>query len=373
MIKIEKRRTVNPVLAIVIGILSVLAGLLISIAILNLSGYDALSIYAAAFKKTFTTRSGLMETIVTWIPIVLCSLSAIIAAKVSMWNLGIEGQFYMGAFAATAISLLVPGGAWVKIPLMLIAAAIAGGILAIIVGVLKFYLHISDILSSVLLNKIAYFWVLYVSSVMWKDTTTGAVQTPIFDKASQLPILIRGTRVHVGILVAIALLIILEYVLRYRPAGYAIRTIGNNPKAAKYAGINIGKYIVISMLLAGGIAGIAGMLEVSGVAHRLQIAIHNEYGFGGFVVAWISRLSIPVSAVVSFLFSGLSAAGYFMQMSGLPSAIVDMLRGLILIICVACELLLYYDIKIVPRKKPEEPGDSSGEKAQETGKEAAEA
>jgi len=352
MFKFEKRNSINPMFAIIVGILAVIIGLILNIILLNILGYDAIEIFSTSFGKTFVCKAGLQEATVTWVPIVLCALSTVVAAKVGLWNLGLEGQFYMGAFAATAVSMFVISDSpFIKLPLMFIAAFLLGGISGVIMGALRYYLNISDILSGILLNGIAFQFILLISSDVWKDESTGAIQTPMFDTASWIPIIIPASRVHLGVLIAIVLLVLSWFLFNKRPYGYEMRAVGQNIKAAIYAGMNVRNCVLITMLIAGGITGIAGMLEVSGVAHRLQIAIHNGYGFSGFVVAWIARLNIFATAVISFFFSGLQVAGFKMQMMGLSSSIVQMLQGSILILCISGELLLYYKVTFIKRCK----------------------
>ena len=352
MIKFEKRNSINPMLAIIVGILAVILGLITNIILLSFLGYDAIEIFSTSFGKTFANKAGLLETTVTWVPIVLCALSTVVAAKVGLWNLGLEGQFYMGAFAATAVSMfVVSDSAYVKLPLMFIAAFLLGGISGMIMSALRYYLNISDILSGILLNGIIFQFILLISSDVWKDNSTGAIQTPVFDEASWIPILIPGSRVHFGVIIAIVLLFLAWFLFNKRPYGYEMRAVGQNLKAAVYAGMNVRNCVLVTMLIAGGITGIAGMLEVSGIAHRLQIAIHNGYGFSGFVVAWIARLNIFATAIISFFFSGLQVSGFKMQMMGLSSSIVQMLQGSILILCISGELLLYYKVTFVKRCK----------------------
>jgi ABC-type uncharacterized transport system permease subunit len=232
---------------------------------------------------------------------------------------------------------------------MFVAGAVASGIVGIIITLPKHYWNISEILTSILFNNIAFQFILYITSDAWKDPSTGAIQTPVFEQDARLPILIPGTRLHVGFLLTIIVLILVWYIIKNKPLGFELRAVGKNPKASNYAGIEVTKVMFLTMFISGCIAGIAGMFEVSGVAHRLQIAIHNNYGFAGVVIAWIARLNILAIAAVGFLFSGLIVAGFRMQMMGLPSSIVLMLQGLIMILCIAGELLTYYKITVVKK------------------------
>ncbi len=349
MIKFEKRSTVNSVTAVLVGVIAVLLGLLLSIIILTMIGYDAVAIYKSAFGATFLSTNGILEVMVTWIPVALCSLAVAVSASAGLWNIGIEAQFYIGAFAATGIALFVNAPPIIELPLMFLAGAVAGGIVGVVITLPKHYWNISEILTSILLNNIAFQFILYITSDAWKDPSTGAIQTPVFEANAKLPILIPGSRVHIGFLLTIIILVLVWYVISYRPLGFELRAVGENVKASKYAGMEVTKIIFLAMFISGCIAGVAGMFEVSGVAHRLQIAVHNGYGFAGFILAWIARLNTFAIAVVGFFFAGIIVSGFRMQMMGLPSSIVLMLQGLIMILCIAGELLTYYKITFVKK------------------------
>ena len=345
MITIEKRRTVQPSTAILVGIIAILVSLILSCFILWIMGYHPLEVFSTTFQKTYLTTYGILENILMLIPISLCALSVIIAAKGGLWNIGVEGQFYMGAVAATGVALAFPNlPSIILIPLMFIAGAVSGGIVCYICTIPKVKWGISEILTTILINSVVMQFVYYLVYFAWKDQTTAAAQTPAFVNAAKLGILIPGSRVHVGLIIALVVIIYVAYLMKSTVFGYELRAIGQNSQGAKYAGINIKKCIYLTMFISGCLAGIAGMLEVSGVVHRLQTSISNDYGFSGFVIAWVSQLSVPAIMVTGYFFSGLIIAGFRMQMMGFPSSVVFMLKGLILILILGSELFTFYKI-----------------------------
>lgn len=345
MITIEKRRTLQPSTAILVGIIAILVSLILSCFILWIMGYYPLEVFSTTFQKTYLTTYGILENILMLIPISLCALSVTIAAKGGLWNVGVEGQFYMGAVAATGVALAFPNlPSIILIPLMFIAGAVSGGIVCYICTIPKVKWGISEILTTILINSVVMQFVYYLVRFAWKDQTTAAAQTPEFVDAAKLGILIPGSRVHVGLIIALVIIIYVAYLMKSTVFGYELRAIGQNSQGAKYAGINIKKYIYLTMFISGCLAGIAGMLEVSGVVHRLQTSISNDYGFSGFVIAWVSQLSVPAIMVTGYFFSGLIIAGFKMQMMGFPSSVVFMLKGLILILILGSELFTFYKI-----------------------------
>ena len=313
-------------------------------------GYEPAEVFSTAFRKTFLQSRGIMENIVMLIPISLCALAVAFAAKAGLWNIGVEGQFYIGASAATGVALAFPNWpAALLLPAMFIAGAAAGGLLCYISVLPKVYWGISEILTTILLNFVVLNFVPYLVYFAWNDPNTAAAQTPPFVQAAKLPIIIQDSRIHLGLIIALVTIVGIHYVMKSTIFGYEMRAVGENPKAAEYAGINIKKCIYISMFVSGCLAGAAGMLEVSGIVHRLQTNISNDYGFSAFVIAWISRLSVTAILVTGYFFSGLIVSGFKMQMMGFPSSVVYMLKGLILLLVMAAEVLLFYKISWVRR------------------------
>jgi len=346
MISIERDYKVQPLTTALIILGSIVAALFVGAMVLNLGGYDPLRVYGMTYPRVYLTSQGIFENLVIMPPLVLCALGVAVPAKAGIWNIGIEGQFYAGATAATGIALSFPQlSSGILIPLMALAAVTAAGMLAMVCVFPRIYFGVSELTTTLLMNYVVILFVRYMVFVKWKDPTTYAVQTREFSQAARLPLLIPSTRVHVGLLVAILVAIGVYWFLKYSVWGYETRAIGDNPVGARYAGIKIFKYFKGLMFVSGALAGLAGMLEVSGVVHRLQEGISAGYGFSAFTISWISMLSAPVIVVTSYFFSGLIAASFTMQMLGLPAPITLMLKGAILIIVLSAQLLVNYRIR----------------------------
>ena len=355
MIKIENRRTVQISTAIWVGILSVLISLLVSIIVLQLMHYKPIEVFSKVFGKTYFRLDGILENLVTLIPISLCALSVVIPAKTGFWNIGVEGQFYMGAIGATGIALAFPYlPRPVLIPLMLISGIVLSGLVGFICIIPKIKWGISEILTTILSNSIIIYFVKFLVYDAWKDPKTVAAQTPEFVNAAKLPILIPDSRVHYGFILAILIVLGINIILKRTIFGYELRLTGANPRGAEYAGIDTKKYAYFSMIIGAALAGIAGVLEVSGIVFRLQPTISADYGFSAFVIAWIARLSPIAILFVGYMFSGLLVASFKMQMMGLPSSRVAMLKGLILLFVLAGEFLTFYKFSWDRKKKRSE-------------------
>jgi simple sugar transport system permease protein len=272
-----------------------------------------------------------------------------------LWNIGAEGQFIMGAWGASAVVLfpLLPANTspWIFIPTMVVAGMVCGAIWGFIPGYLKAKLNVNEIISTLMMNYIAIAWVNFWVFARW--TEGGFQMTPKFPDNAWLPRLLdyaksvpvfAGLTTHLGLLLGVVAAIILWVIIYRSRWGYEIRLIGDNPRAATYAGINIVRNTVLAMMLSGALAGLGGMSEVTGVIHRLQTSpVAAGYGFTGIIVAWLAKLNPLIIIVVAVLFGGLLLAGREIQPSGVPK----MIQGIILVCLIASDFLLRYRIRLV--------------------------
>jgi simple sugar transport system permease protein len=340
---------------LVISLGAIVFALFLGGILIALAGGDPIRSYQHIAKASFGDVGVLSDTLVKATPIMLTALACAVAFRMKLWNIGAEGQFIMGAFAASAIVLTPVLSAetprWLFITVMILAGMAGGAFWGFIPGYLKAKLNVNEIITTLMMNYIAVAWINFWIFGVWSEG--GFQMSPKFpetawlprllDYAKSLPLL-RGLTTHGGILIAIAVAVILWLVLNRSRWGYEIRLIGDNPQAAKYAGINIQKNIIYVMMLSGAIAGLGGMSEVTGVVHRLQTSpLAAGYGFTGIIVAWLAKLNPLVIIPVSILFGALLLAGREIQPSGVPK----MIQGIILVSLIASDFLLRYRIRIV--------------------------
>jgi simple sugar transport system permease protein len=287
-------------------------------------------------------------------PLILVGLACSLAFRMKLWNIGAEGQLMMGAFGASAVVLipLLPETAprILMLPAMMLAGITAGALWGLIPGLLKAKLNVNEIITTLMMNYIAASWNYFFIFAVWsehgfemsKKFPKTAWLPRLADYAAQIP-LFRGLTTHLGLLFGL-LAAVLVWLIVYRSKwGYEIRLIGDNPKAAQYAGIPTVRNTVLVMMLSGGIAGLAGMSEISGVVHRLQGNISPGYGFTGIIIAWLAKLNPFTVILVSILFGSLILAGREIQPSGIPKLI----QGIILFALIASDVLLRYRIRLV--------------------------
>ncbi|MBA2943644.1 ABC transporter permease [Paenibacillus sp. CGMCC 1.16610] len=303
---------------------------------ISLNGMNPITVYAKMLTGAFGSSFGLTETLVKAIPLLLCGLGVSIAYRISVWNIGAEGQFLAGAMAATAVTIYFPHlPMYLSIPCMLVASIAAGGLWGLLTAIPRTYFQVNELITSLMLNYVALLALNYAVFGPWKDPKGfNFPGSPMFTAAQSLPTF--GTsRLHMGILFAIIGVLLYAFVIRYTRWGYELRLIGANAEAARNAGIRISRHVLVVMVISGGLAGLAGMGEVSGVAHRLMYGISPGYGYTAIIVAWLAKLN-PLSLVVSsVLFGGLIVGGYSVQTIGLPSSISSMIQGAILFFLIA--------------------------------------
>ena len=355
-IKIEPRLDEPPAwypAAVSVG--AIIVALILGGILISFAGGNPFASYAHIARASFGDIGVLSDTIVKATPIILTALACSIAFRMKLWNIGAEGQFIMGAWGASAIVLAPVLAAesprWLFIPVMALAGLAMGAVWGYIPGYLKAKFNVNEIISTLMMNYIAVSWANFWVFAVW--TEGGFQMSPKFPETAWLPRLseyasaipfFRGLTTHAGLILGIIAAIILWFVVYRSRWGYEIRLIGDNPNAAKYAGISITRNTVWVMMLSGALAGLGGMSEVAGVVHRLQTApIAAGYGFTGIIVAWLAKLNPLVIILVSILFGALILAGREIQPSGVPK----MIQGIILVCLIASDFLLRYRVRLV--------------------------
>ncbi len=319
-----------------ITIISILLALLLCGIFIAANGMNPIPVYKKMITGAFGTPFGITETLVKSIPLLLCGLGVSIAYRISIWNIGAEGQFAAGAIGATAVTIYFPDlPAYFSIPLMILFSIIAGGFWGLLTAIPRTYFQVNELITSLMLNYVALLALDYVVFGPWRDPKGfNFPGTPMFTDAQSLPVL-GDTRLHFGLIFALAAVVFYALTIRYTKWGYELRIIGANPEAARNAGIRINRHILFVMVISGGLAGLAGMSEVAGVTHRLMYGISPGYGYTAIIVAWLAKLN-PIGLIVaSVLFGGLIVGGYSVQTIGLPSSISNMLQGAILFALIA--------------------------------------
>ena len=355
-IRLERRLEVPRWLPVMTTIGAVIVALAISGVILWIAGGDPIQIFVHILRSSFGSLGVLSDTLVMATPLILTGLACALAFRMRLWNIGAEGQFLMGAWGASAVVLvpIVPAGtpSIITIPVMMAAGMLVGAAYGAIPGILKAFRGVNEIIVTLMLNYVAALWLAYWVNGPWSEG--GFQLTAQFPKEAWLPRLsdfsaafpaFSGLTVHLGLVFGLVAAILVRFLLFRSRRGYEIRLIGDSPRAARYAGINVARNTVIVFALSGALAGLAGMSEVSGVVHRLQQAISPGYGFTAIIVAYIAKLHPYGVIVASIAFGALILAGREIQPSGIPA----MIQGIILFSLIASEVVLRYRVRLERR------------------------
>ena len=326
--------------------LALLAGLFIGAILLLLMGVNPLTAYASMITGVFGSVSGITQSIVKATPLLLVGLGICIAFRASVINIGGEGQIILGAVMGTWFALTFrtwPG--WLLLPLTLMVGFIAGAVWGFVPGFLKARLAVNEILSTVMMNAIAQQLMNLLIRGPLIDpagVTAGTylAQSERLPEQVWLPRLVPQTLLHAGAILAVLLAIVVYIFLWRTTIGYRIRAVGLNPDASRYAGIPVPFYQALSLTLAGGFAGLAGVIEVLGVQHRLLEGITGGYGFTGIVAALFGGLH-PLGLIpASWLFGSLLVGADMMQRAvQVPSALISTILGLVVLFVVGSSLL----------------------------------
>ncbi len=331
-------------------ILAALAGFLVGALMLMALKANPIQAYAALIQGAFGSPNALADTVVKATPLWFVGIGICIAFRGGVTNIGGEGQMVVGGLGATVAALAFPNWpGWAIIPFALTLGFLAGAVWGGIAGVLKAYLNVNEILTTIMLNQIAVQLMNYLLRGPLMDplqVQSGSFipQTARFSLAADLPRL-APTRLHAGVLLAI-LCAFLAWLLLWRTTlGYRIRTVGLSPKAARRAGIHVEHYAVLAMLLSGALAGLAGATQVLGVNHRMftdgsAMGFTGGAGFNGIVAALFGQLH-PIGTIpASFFFGALLVGANQMQRSvQIPSAMITALDGLLVIFVVSSEIV----------------------------------
>ncbi len=321
-------RRLSRALVIALVALAVFALLLLA------DGKDPLRAYSDTLIYVFGNTYGFSELLVRMAPLLLTSVAVALPSRLGLINVGGEGQLYMGAWLATAGALGFSDlPAWQLLPLMTAMGFAGGALWALLPGILRAAKVVNETISTLLLNYVAPLIVSFFIFGPWRSAESSAYpQSPAFVAAARLPSL-DGTRIHLGLLYGIVCLALYGLALSRTRWGLEVRAIGGNPEASLRLGIPVRTYMIAAMAVAGGIAGMAGMAEVSAIQGRLVGELSPGYGYVGFLVSWLAGGSALGILLMAFLFAVVSSIGDILQITqGVPYAVVNVLMAVILFI-----------------------------------------
>jgi len=341
-IRIAARTEITGPGEITLRVAAAAAALVASGIIMALMGYNPFAIFGKIISGSLGTAYRFRETINKAIPLSVLSLGTAVAFRMKFWNIGQEGQFYMGAYGASLMAFAFPDlPAPILLPLMFIAGLVFGGLWALIPALLKISFSTNETLVTLMLNYIAIKWISFLQYVSWKDPQAlGFPKISGFSRNAILPSLFN---IHIGWIISLCLAAALYILLKRSKLGFEIDVIGESVATARYAGMSVFKITVIAIALSGGFCGAAGMMQASAVEHSLSDQLSGGLGFTSVIVAWLARLEPGAILIIAFLFSLLIQGGNFLQSSlQIPSSISLVLQGIIIFFVLGSEFFIHY-------------------------------
>lgn len=331
---------------IISPIIAIIAALIVGAILIVLAGANPIVAYYILFTESLTNYYGIANTLTKTTPLLLTSLGVLVALKAGQFNIGGEGQIYMGGLGSTIIGLYLQGlPIWIHVSLTLLGGFLLGAFWGLIPGYLKAYRGVNEVITTLLLNYVAINFISYLVNAPMIEKGAPSPYSPPIAKTAQLPIFMPQTQAHIGIFIGLIAAVILWVIFTRSPLGYQIETVGQNPIAARYAGISVERTILLVMALAGGLAGLAGAGEVMGLKYRLFERFSGGYGFDAIAIAFLSRGNIFGVVFTSLFFGALRSGANVMQRSAnVPVTVVYAIQGLT-VLFVAISLAVEYKSK----------------------------
>jgi simple sugar transport system permease protein len=313
---------------------AVAAALAIFSVLLVVKGADPLDAYAQMWSSTFQRSRSVQEIFVQMTPLVLGALAVAVPARAGLTNVGGEGQIIVGAVAACGTFLAFGDQVSVGVLqlLMVLAGMLAGALWAGLAATLRLVAGVNEAISTLLLNFVALDLLLFLIYQPWRESSTAQPATRELADAAKLPVLTAGSRVHVGIVFALVLVVLVQVALTRTRWGFRISVAGGNAEAARRAGMNVAILVLSALMVGGALAGLAGMIQFSGVEYKLRPGFGNQLGYTAFLACWLARHKPFPIVLTAFVFAALSVSADSLQLdSGVPAASIDVLTALVLI------------------------------------------
>lgn len=343
-IRLEKKGTASGLFVFLNSILFVLVALVFCAFIIMAVGFNPLEVYVKMFSKAFLSLKGIRKAIESGLPLMLCGLGVSIAFRMNLNNIGAEGQYAVGAMFGAAYVIYGPELPGVLGIIALAVCCFAGGALwSLLAAAPRAFWDVDESITTLMLNYVSLIMLSYLCLGPWKAKGQNVGQTEKIPEIFQIPE-IGDTKISVAFPLVLIIALLMFFFYKYTTSGYQIDVIGKSMTAARYAGINIRKNILLVMALSGGLAGLAGFVQYAAVSGRVMENMPNNAGYTGIVIAYLSRFNPIVVIIVSFLFAGLQNSSATVQVMGVPAQIATMMQGAIMIIVIAGDFFLRYRV-----------------------------
>lgn len=340
----------------IISLMAILLGLIAGAILMAIMGHNPIDGYSFLFQGGLMNIERIGNTLATATPLILTGLSLAFAFRTGLFNIGAPGQMLMGGFFATAVGLTVKLPTPILLPLMIIVGIFGGALWAFIPGALKAKFNVHEVVSTIMMNWIAYWIVYYMVPMYFKgeflETESAQLPATATLRIQALTDFFQGSFINMGILIAIVSVFAIWFILNKTVLGYELKAVGFNRDAAEYSGISVNRNIVLSMMIAGALAGLAGVVQYTGNATSIQIGVMPTQGFDGIAVALLGA-SNPIGVLFSALFFGIlyTGKGFMNAMTSIPPEIADTIMATIIYFAATSVIMERVFNKFQKRKK----------------------
>ncbi len=319
------------------GLACVVAAFAIGAILIALIGRDPVHAYWSLFEASLGSTNGLAETAIRTVPLALCGIGIALAFRAGVFNVGAEGQLFIGGIAAAWMGLQLSGQPqWLVLPAMGLAAALAGALWSGIAGVLKLKLRADELITTIMLNYVAIYFVGYLLHGPLQEPGSPLARTARLATEARLPTILEGTRLHAGLLIVIVIAILAQVFLWRSVAGFKLRAVGHNQRAAENTGMNVKAALWTGFLICGALAGLAGFSEVAGVQRRMIENLSPGFGYTAIIVALLGQTNPLGVLAAAVLFAALQIGSTTMESAaGVPSALTTVIQALVVLLLLA--------------------------------------
>jgi ABC-type uncharacterized transport system permease subunit len=348
---LERRAERSATIAIASPLIAIALTLVTMSVLFAALGKNPIAALAVYFLDPLTDSYSLQEIAVKATPLVMIAIGLSLCYLANVWNIGAEGQFLIGAVAGSWLAVKTQGtdaGPWVM-PAMLVLGALGGALYALIPAICKVRFGASEILTSLMLVYVADLLLDYLVRGPWRDPHGYNFPTTAeFDPVATVPILIEGSRLHLGAPIALVVVAVAAIMLGRTIKGFEIRVVGSAPKAARFAGFSADQLTILTFAISGALAGLAGIIEVAGPVGHLQPNISPGYGFTAIIVAFLGRLN-PIGILIAGLFLALTFIGGEQAQIAMkiPLDLTKVFQGILLFYVLACDSLILYRVHLM--------------------------
>ncbi len=351
-LRLEKRQEPSKLMVVVMPIAAVISTMVLGAIIFTLLGYDGIGAVREIFFTPILNPLKWQDLAVKAAPLIIIGVGLAICYRANVWNIGAEGQYIVGAIAGTGVGLVTNTmtGAWI-LPTMMLAGILGGMAYAAIPAFLRVQFRVNEILTTLMLTYVSVNLLNYLVFGPWKSPTSmGQPQTVLFSLDQTLPYIIPRTIVHLGVPIAIVVALVIWLLFSRSIFGYQVRVVGAAPPAARHGGFSAERTVWLALLVSGGLAGLAGILEATGPFGRLVPQFPTGYGFTAIIVAFLGRLH-PLGVVFAGLIVAITFVGGEVAQTTirLPFAAVGIFQAIMLFLLLASDILIRYRVRSVSR------------------------